>query len=64
MEPGGGLVLVLGRLARPYDPERIASALLGLRSRVSRQLVGAILATSDEAEDLLEAMPTIVRSMA
>lgn len=64
VEPGGGLVQLLGRLARPYDPERVMSALLGVPSRVSRQLVGAVLATSDEAEDLLDAMPTIVRSMA
>lgn len=64
VEPGGGLALVFDRLARPYDPEKVAAALLGLPSRVTRQLVGAVLATSDEAEDLLEAMPMIVRSMA
>ena len=63
-EPGTGLALVLDRLARPYDPERVTAALLGLPNRVARQLVGAVLATSDEAEDLLDAMPTIVRSMA
>ena len=61
---GRGLALVLERLARPYDPERVTAALLGLPNRVARQLVGAVLATSDEAEDLLEAMPAIVRSMA
>jgi hypothetical protein len=64
VEPGTGLALLLDRLARPYDPERVTSALLGLPNRVSRQLVGTVLATSDEAEDLLDAMPTIVRSMA
>lgn len=62
--PGTGLTLLVERLARPFDPERVTAALLGLPSRVSRQLVGAVLATSDEAEDLLEAMPTIVRGMA
>jgi hypothetical protein len=40
------------------------SALLGLPPRVARQLVGTILATSEEAEELLDAMPRIVRSMA
>ena len=45
-------------------PSSVTAALLGLPNRVARQLVGAVLATSDEAEDLLEAMPAIVRSMA
>ncbi len=61
---GHGLPRLLERLARPYEPERVVAALLGLPSRIARQLVGAVLATSDEAEDLLHAMPTIVRSMA
>jgi hypothetical protein len=64
VESGSGLMVLLDRLARPYDPERVTAALLGLPMRLSRQLVGAVLATSDEAEDLLEAMPFIVRSMA
>ncbi len=64
VEPGTGLALVLDRLARPYDPERVTAALLGLPNRFARQLVGTVLATSNEAEDLLEAMPSIVRSMA
>ncbi|MGH9275006.1 MAG: hypothetical protein ACRDZU_10200 [Acidimicrobiales bacterium] len=55
---------ILARLARPYDPSKVLGALLGLPPRVARQLVGAILATSDEAEALLDAMPHIVRSMA
>lgn len=64
VERGSGLGLIFDRLARPYDPERITAALLGLRSRVTRQLVGTVLATSEEAEDLLDAMPMIVRSLA
>jgi len=64
VEPGSGLSILLGRLARPYEPERVTAALLGLSTRVARQLVGAVLATSDEAEHLLHSMPTIVRSMA
>jgi hypothetical protein len=64
MGPGRGVGLVLDRLGRPYDPEKVAAALLGLPGRLARQLVGAVLATSDETEDLLAAMPSIVRSMA
>ena len=64
VEPGTGLAVVLDRLARPYDGERVAAGLLGLPNRVARQLIGAVLATSDEAEDLLHAMPSIVRSLA
>lgn len=64
VEPGTGMAVLLQWLARPYDPEKVASALLGLPPRVSRQLVGAVLATSEEAEDLLEAMPRIVRALA
>jgi hypothetical protein len=64
VEPGAGLAVVLDWVARPYDAERVTAALLGLPSRVARQLVGAVLATCDEAEDLLHAMPAIVRSLA
>jgi hypothetical protein len=55
---------ILARLARPYDPPKVMSALLGLPPRLARQLVGVIVATSEEAEGLLDAMPRIVRSMA
>jgi hypothetical protein len=64
VEPGTGLTRVFAHLARPYDPEKVTAALLGVPSRVTRQLVGVVLATSEEAEDLLDAMPMIVRSMA
>jgi hypothetical protein len=64
LEPGSGLAVLFDRLARPYEPDRVTAALLGLPTRVARSLVGAVLATSDEAEQLLHAMPTIVRSMA
>lgn len=56
--------LLLRRLARPYDPVRAINALLGLAPRTARQLAGAVLATSDEADHLLESMPRIVRSLA
>jgi hypothetical protein len=64
VEPGTGLRVVLDWLARPYDAERVTAALLGLPTRMARQLVGAVLATSEEAEDLLDTMPAIVRSLA
>lgn len=59
-----GTEAVLARMSRPYEPARVAAILLGLPQRAARQLVGSVLATSDEAEDLLEGMPHIVRSMA
>jgi len=55
---------VLAHLARPYDAAKVASTLLGLPGRVARQLVGVSVATSPEADRLIEAMPLIVRSMA
>ncbi len=64
VEPGTGTRAVLARLTRPYEPTRCTAALLGLPLRAARQLVGAVIATCDEAEDLLDAMPRIVRSMA
>lgn len=64
VDPGTGTEAVLARLHRPYEPTRVVSALLGLPLRTARQLVGTVLATSDEAEDLLDEMPHIVRSMA
>ena len=63
-EPDTGTAAVLAGLARPYEPIRVLSALLGLPSRTTRQLVGTIVATSDEAEELLERMPHILRSLA
>lgn len=63
VEPGTGTEAVLARMARPYEPARTTAALLGLPQRAARQLVGAVLATCDEAEDLLDAMPRILRSL-
>jgi hypothetical protein len=59
-----GAATVIGHLARPYDPTKAVAALLGVPLRVARQLVGARLATSDEAEHLLTAMPHVLRSLA
>jgi hypothetical protein len=64
MADGSATQAILRRLARPYDPVKVVGALLGLPPRVARQLVGSTLATSEEVEVLLEAMPRIVRSLA
>jgi hypothetical protein len=61
---GTGLDLIWERLARPYDPEAVIEAVLGLPHRIVRELVGAAIATSDEAEALLDAMPGTLRSLA
>lgn len=55
---------LLERLAQPHDPVRAVAALLGLPTRFARQLVGAALACSREAEALLSAMPHVMRSLA
>lgn len=64
IEPDTGTAWVLARLLRPYDPTRVAAGLLGLPLGAGRQLVGGVVATSDEAEDLLDAVPRIFRAMA
>lgn len=64
VELGTGTAWVLARLTRPYDPVRAAGALLGLPQRAAGALVGTVLATCDETEDLLAAMPRILRSLA
>lgn len=63
-DTGTGTAAVLARLTRPYDPARVLIALLGLSPRAARQLAGLALATSEEAEHLLDAMPRILRSLA
>lgn len=51
------------RLARPLDSAAAVEAVLGLPGTAARQLVGAMLATADEVETLLDRMPFIVRSL-
>jgi hypothetical protein len=50
-------------LRRPLDAVTALDAMLGLSTSVTRQLVGVVLATSPEAEALLERMPHLVRSL-
>jgi hypothetical protein len=62
--PGTGTAEVWQRLRRPFDPIFAVDALLGLSPASSRQLVGVVLATSQEAEQLLDRMPHTIRSLA
>jgi hypothetical protein len=55
---------IWNRLSRPFEMARTVSALVGLPVNEVSQMVGARVATSPEAEGLLEAMPTVVRSLA
>ncbi|MGQ0432916.1 MAG: hypothetical protein ACT452_10995 [Microthrixaceae bacterium] len=64
VEPDTGTARVLARLTRPYEPVRAAGALVGLPHRAASMLVGTVVATCDETEDLLAAMPRILRSLA
>jgi hypothetical protein len=57
-------VEIWNRLSRPFDVVGTVSALIGLPASEIGQMVGARIATSPEAEGLLEAMPTTVRSLA
>jgi hypothetical protein len=61
---GSGLAVVWQRVARPYEAVPMAEAVLGLPHAVATQLVGAMIAASDEAEALLEAMPQTLRGLA
>jgi hypothetical protein len=53
-----------GRLARPFDVVSTVAALVGLSPAVVAQLVGTVIATSAEAELLLDEFPDTVRSLA
>jgi hypothetical protein len=55
---------IWNRLSRPFDVVGTVSALVGLPISEIAQMVGATIATSSEAEGLLGAMPTTVRSLA
>jgi hypothetical protein len=52
------------RLRRPFDVVEAVDAVLGLSPNVARQLAGAMLATCEEAESLLQGMPHALRSLA
>jgi len=52
------------RLARPFDATSAVEAVTGLHPTAARQLTGTRLATSREADQLLDRMHEIVRSLA
>lgn len=52
------------RLARPFEATRTVSALVGLPEKDVDRLVGLVLATSPEAERLLDELPHGIRSLA
>jgi hypothetical protein len=51
------------RLVRPFDAAAAVEALTGLHATTARQIVGMRLATSREADTLLDRMHEIVRSL-
>jgi hypothetical protein len=51
------------RLARPFDPASAVEAIAGLHPTSARQLVGMCVATSREADALLDGMHEIVRKL-
>ncbi len=64
-EPGyDPLVDLWARVGRPYEVNATVGAVVGMSPAVAAQLAGLVLATSAEAEDLLDRFPTTVRSLA
>ena len=51
------------RLARPFEIGPTVDALIGLSPEVVVQLAGVLVATCDEAETLLDAMPVALRNL-
>lgn len=56
-------VALWDRLVRPMDPAGAVEALTGMAPHRARSVVGVALAVSAEAEDLLDRLPEIVRSL-
>lgn len=64
VDPGTGLRRLWRRLALPVDPIAAADVLVGLRPANARQLLAVALASSPEADALLEGLPAVLRSLA
>jgi hypothetical protein len=58
-----GLARLWRRLAMPVEPTEAAEALCGIRPGNARQLLAVAVATSEEAEALLDSVPTVLRSL-
>ncbi len=64
VDPDDALARLWARLARPFEPVPTLAGLLGLPQPVVAQLVGTVLATSPEAEQLLDEFPQTIRGLA
>lgn len=64
IDPDDAFTRVWSRLARPFEPVPTLAGLLGLPQPVIAQLVGTVLATSPEAEQLLDEFPQTIRGLA
>jgi len=62
--PVTGLQRLWRRLALPVDPVHAADALVGVPPMNARALLGAALASSPEADELVEGIPGLLRSLA
>lgn len=62
--PPSGLARLWRRLALPVDPVAAADVLVGLRPDNARLLLAVALASSPEADELLDGMPVLLRSLA
>ena len=62
--PSTGLARLWRRLAHPIDPIACADVLVGLPPDTTRQLLAVSLASSPEADALLDGMPHVLRSLA
>ena len=61
--PTSGLQRLWRRLALPVDPVAAADALVGLDPVNARVLLGVALAASPEADELVEGIPSLLRSL-
>ena len=61
--PATGLQRLWRRLALPVDPVAAGDVLVGLRPSNARQLLAVALAASPEADELLENLPKVLRSL-
>jgi len=59
-----GLARLWTRLEQPVDAVAVADVLVGLRPGNARQLLAVSLAASPEAEDMLDGLPRVLRSLA
>lgn len=62
-DPNAATRLLWNGLSRPLDVRDAARAFFGLSFDVIRQLAGALVATSAEAESLMLAMPEVLRNL-